>query len=145
MIIFDLDGTLALDHHRSHFLKGDVKHWDEYFNACVHDEPNTPIINVMIALWSAGHKVGICSGRSEKVRQHTINWLVDQGIWEILSCFCLRPEHDRTQDDVLKLSWVKRLEEDIEPVDLIFEDRQRVVDMWRANGYTCCQVAPGAF
>jgi hypothetical protein len=26
-----------------------------------------------------------------------------------------------------------------------FDDRQRVVDMWRRNGITCFQVAPGDF
>ena len=31
-----------------------------------------------------------------------------------------------------------------EPI-LAFEDRERVVDMWRRNGIQCCQVAPGDF
>jgi hypothetical protein len=28
---------------------------------------------------------------------------------------------------------------------IIFDDRQKVVDMWREMGLTCCQVAPGNF
>ena len=28
---------------------------------------------------------------------------------------------------------------------LVFDDRQRVVDMWRRNGIQCCQVAPGDY
>lgn len=145
MIIFDLDGTLALDHHRSHFLKGDTKYWDEYFNACVHDEPNKPIVQLLKLYAAADIKVGIFSGRSDSVMNQTVEWLHAQGIWNLLEFIQMRPEHDRTQDDILKLQWAKRIEKDHEPISLIFEDRQRVVDMWRANGYTCCQVAPGAF
>jgi hypothetical protein len=28
---------------------------------------------------------------------------------------------------------------------IIFDDRQKVVDMWREMGLTCCQVAKGDF
>ena len=41
-------------------------------------------------------------------------------------------------------------EEEMRPEDrarlvAVFEDRKRVVDMWRENGVTCYQVAPGDF
>jgi len=147
MIIFDLDGTLALDHHRSHFLKGDTKYWDEYFNACVHDEPNQPIIDVLFALaQSSDETIGIFTGRSAKVLDETRMWLQMEGVWNHISEFRMRPVDDRTADDELKLRWAKEVEAKYKTkITLVFEDRQRVVDMWRANGYTCCQVAPGAF
>lgn len=31
------------------------------------------------------------------------------------------------------------------PVQMVFEDRARVVDMWRKRGVLCAQVAPGDF
>ncbi len=147
MIIFDLDGTLALDHHRVHFLQGDTKYWDEYFNACVHDELNTPIAEIFFALASSSDTpLGIFTGRSAKVKPETKLWLRQNGIWPHIQEFRMREEDDRTQDDELKLRWAREIEalHDTK-ISLIFEDRQRVVDMWRANGYTCCQVAPGAF
>ena len=33
----------------------------------------------------------------------------------------------------------------VDNVDMVFDDRQQVVDMWRANGLTCFQVAEGNF
>jgi len=30
-------------------------------------------------------------------------------------------------------------------VKFVVEDRKRVVEMWRREGYTCLQVAPGNF
>lgn len=142
MIIFDLDGTLALDHHRVHYLQQDVKQWDEYFNACVHDEPNEPIIGVLRSLAQVGHRVEIWTGRSKKVYEQTVQWLDQHGIWLLIQDLKMREVDDRTQDDILKLQWAKEARFHIE---LVFEDRQRVVDAWRAAGVTCCQVAPGAF
>ena len=34
---------------------------------------------------------------------------------------------------------------DIDDVFCVVDDRQKVVDMWRENGLTCFQVAPGDF
>jgi hypothetical protein len=34
---------------------------------------------------------------------------------------------------------------DINDVFCVVDDRQKVVDMWRENGLTCFQVAPGDF
>ena len=145
MIIFDLDGTIALDHHRSHLLKGDVKHWDEYFNACEHDEPNRPIIQILHMYYAAGHDVAIWTGRSAKVEYLTIQWLKRQAIFDKLHHLQMRPADDRTQDDLLKMYWLQCLRNQGHEVTVAFEDRQRVVDAWRANGVTCLQVAPGAF
>ena len=50
-------------------------------------------------------------------------------------------------DDELKQHWL----DDLFPGDIrdrivaVFDDRQKVVDMWRKNGLTCMQVAPGDF
>lgn len=145
MIIFDLDGTLALDHHRSHLLKGDKKLWDEYFNACEHDELNVPVVRILKSLYSGSEPIAIWSGRSMKVWDQTIKWLRDKQIEWMLDHIKMRDVDDRTQDDVLKMQWLQELRNKGDDVSLAFEDRQRVVDAWRAHGVTCCQVAPGAF
>ena len=50
-------------------------------------------------------------------------------------------------DDKLKQGWL----DDLWPGDAkknivcVFDDRQKVVDMWRANDLVCMQVAPGNF
>ena len=39
-------------------------------------------------------------------------------------------------DELIKADWNP---------DMVFDDRNQVVDMWRANGIPCLQVAPGNF
>lgn len=145
MIVFDLDGTLALDHHRVHYLRGDVKYWDEYFNACLHDEPNRPIVQTLKLYAKVGEEVAIWTGRSAKVRDLTLQWLDENNIRDLLTEFRMRDIDDRTQDDQLKQFWLNEVRSLGKRVDLVFEDRQRVVDMWRSEGIVCCQVAPGNF
>jgi hypothetical protein len=56
----------------------------------------------------------------------------------------MRKAGDYRQDAIVKAEWLEALPEDQRPV-LAFDDRQQVVDMWRAHGVRCCQVAPGDF
>ena len=50
-------------------------------------------------------------------------------------------------DDKLKQIWLDDLfpKKDKDKIVCIFDDRSKVVDMWRDNGLTCMQVAPGDF
>jgi len=58
----------------------------------------------------------------------------------------MRRSGDFTPDDVLKKQWLdSMLPEDRERLVCVFDDRDRVVKMWRDNGVTCLQVAPGEF
>ena len=59
--------------------------------------------------------------------------------------FRMRLEGKFIQDDVLKRSWLRSIETPVHKPNLVFEDRKRVVDMWRAEGVQCCQVAAGDF
>ena len=144
-VVFDLDGTLALCDHREHFIRGETKDWDAFFAACVDDQPNWPIINTYNALATAGHRVVIWTGRSAVVADQTLAWLMahgvgvgsDVGYGEMV----MRLEDDRSPDRELKR---KFMEEDSRP-DLVFEDRQSMVDWWREQGIVCVQVAPGRF
>lgn len=141
-IVFDLDGTLALNEHRQHFVKRPVgeKDWTSFFDACDKDVPNVELIKVLIALERQGHHIEIWSGRTDLVIGKSKQWLKDYGLGHVPTKF--RVEGDRTSDVVLKCSWM--LSYRIKP-DLVFDDRKSVVDMWRANGITCFQVAPGDF
>lgn len=155
-IICDLDGTIALDHKRNHFLhphehinglceckeKGG-RDWNAYFDACGGDEPNWAVIDLLRLFWEDGYNIRILTGRTERVRAITEKWLSDHAVPH--HSLRMRPEEEFTDDHQLKVLWAK--EEKLEPDDVLFilEDRQRVVDSWRAAGYTCFQVAPGTF
>lgn len=145
MIVFDLDGTLALDDHRNHLLKGETKKWDEYFDACHDDDANLPIVRVALALHEKRETLGLWTGRSARVQTKTWQWLRDHNLYFIFDQFRMRSLGDHTDDHILKAQWLAEQQQTSDPVTLVFEDRQRVVDMWRAHGIPCCQVAPGAF
>lgn len=125
--------------------------WRGFFAACVNDEPNTPVIDILLHLYGAGMDVRIWSGRSAEVRRETVNWLsahteLDCAVIE--SMLLMRPAGDFTPDDKLKADWFRDIitRQGLRPYVVgIFDDRQKVVDMWRANGIACFQVAPGNF
>lgn len=142
-VVFDLDGTLALNEHRQHFVQridGKAKDWRSFFAACDGDVPNMPVIRTLLSLWTAGHYVEIWSGRSAEVNDKTEAWLGIHGLSMVRRK--MRADGDHTPDHDLKAQWLH--DADPKP-DLVFDDRASVVAMWRANGIVCAQVAAGDF
>ena len=156
-IIFDLDGTLAdIKARRSLAAKENGKlDWKVFFNPdnIKLDVPMSDSIALYIALQRAGYKMAIFSGRGEETKEVTESWLKDNGIsYDILR---MRPVSNYEPDDSLKRDWLK---EEFEyrnnqwvkrkkwaSLLCVFDDRNKVVDMWRSEGILCCQVAPGDF
>lgn len=155
LYIFDLDGTLALNDHRLHLVRGEEKDWPAFFAACGKDEPCHAVIRTLDGLRRSGAEVWIWSGRSDEVREITIEWLTVHGIvdqrmmrwWEKHpDRFRMRQEGDHTPDVELKKKWLDELtERDRRRIVAVFDDRNSVVEMWRLNGVPCFQVAMGDF
>ena len=168
-LVFDLDGTLADGSHREHFITGEEKDWDAFFEACDGDKPHAHVIEVLQSLDRQGHYIEIWSGRSTgrstpqtpggTVLHKTLAWLDAHGIgvaWDPartrrapVSNLRMRPHGDHSPDDELKRGWLQNARrfkhEGVKVPELVFDDRQRVVDMWREEGIPCFQVAPGDF
>jgi hypothetical protein len=153
LYIFDLDGTLALIEHRRHFVDRErgKQDWRGFYKACVEDQPNEPVIQTMVRLARAGADIWIFSGRGDEVRAETVDWLAQHthfSPWDFDDSvpLLMRAEGDYTPDDVLKKQWLDAmLVDDRRRLVAVFEDRDRMVKMWRANGVPCFQVAPGEF
>lgn len=106
-----------------------------------------------IEIWS-----GRGAGAEGSVREKTLGWLrTHVGEYFALAdlhyppfaspvvVLRMRPHGDYTPDNELKKHWLDEAREHgLEP-ELVFDDRQKVVDMWRAEGIPCFQVAPGDF
>ena len=152
LYIFDLDGTLADISHRRHFVENRANRWDEFYAACVDDVPNQPVLNILRVLASAQCEIWIWSGRSDIVHEQTNAWLqredvLPPGHYEpVWSHLTMRTHGNYTPDDVLKRRWYDRMS-DVDKTRLVatFDDRDRVVKMWRDAGVSCFQVAPGDF
>ena len=145
IVIFDLDGTLALiDKRRAISTKDNGKmDWTKFFDPDMVDldDPNTPVIT-MANLLSSSHRIWILSGRSDATKQATIDWLDKHNVrYDHLQ---MRPQNLLyLPDNDLKQSWLDSIGKD--NVAMVFDDRQQVVDMWRDNGLTTFQVADGDF
>lgn len=139
-VISDLDGTLADVTHRRGLVSGRKRDWAAFFRACVDDPPIWPVINVVHALAVGGNDVEIWSGRSDVVRPETERWLANVGLGALP--LRMRQQGDMTADDRLKERWLYSL---LRLPDLVFDDRDKVVAMWRRRGVVCAQVAPGDF
>lgn len=145
-IVFDLDGTLANIEHRLHFINGPKKDWPAFFRACVHDVPIPPLVQLCQQLILAGNRVEIWSGRSDMVYAETVAWLSRHLNRHAIGYAALRmrKDGDYRADQIVKAEWLEAMSHNEWP-DLVFDDRKRVVDMWRAHGIKCCQVEPGEF
>lgn len=148
LYIFDLDGTLALIEHRRHFVDGDEQDWPAFFAACKDDVPNVPVVSLMRDLAPVAD-IWIWSGRSDEVRQMTIWWLSQNThlrYMQVDPILTMRKAGDHQPDEKLKAAWLSEMPpEDRRRLVAIFDDRDRVVAMWRKLGVTCFQVAPGDF
>ena len=145
-IIFDLDGTLAdIEDRRQLCTKENGKmDWNKFFDPenIKLDKPNMPVIMMAQALTAFGYKIAIFSGRSARTEDATKDWLHKQDVkFDILK---MRPERNFRPDEQLKLEWLNDMDWK-DDVEMVFDDRQKVVDMWREIGLTCMQVAPGNF
>ena len=138
-VMFDLDGTLALIEGRNPYDASE----------CEYDKLNYPVFNVLRMYQKDGYKIIICSGRSEEYVEQTDNWLKKNGIAPDL--FIMRdPEAkdengQRIPDDELKQKMYMEQIHEKYNVEVVYDDRQKVVDMWRDLGLTCFQVADGRF
>ena len=149
-VIFDLDGTLALiDDRRKISTKPNGKiDWDIFFDPknIDLDKPNLPVIQVLKMFKQQGFRIVILSGRLKTTKDATKRWLVLNGVpFDVLK---MRPDNNSfkfTPDDELKQWWLDTLFLDKDDIFAVFDDRQKVVDMWRRNGLTCFQVADGNF
>lgn len=143
--IFDLDGTLANNDHRNHLVAG-VEHpdWDGYFRQCSKDTAHLAITRICNALYNAGFEIWIWTGRSADTARASLEWLEEHQIPH--HGLRMRPSGDRTPDHELKLQWYNELsQDDRDRIVAAFEDRARMVAMYRNLGVVCLQVAPGDF
>jgi hypothetical protein len=145
LYIFDLDGTLADIRHRRHLVEGDKRDWPAFHAACVDDTPNMPVVRTALGLYWAGAELWVWSGRSDVVRAETERWLY-LVVGPYHSELRMRKHGDYQTDVSLKRSWLHGIgPRDRARLVAVFDDRTRLVDMWRSEGVACFQVAPGDF
>ena len=149
-VIFDLDGTLALiDERREFSAKSNGKiDWDKFFapENIQMDKPNNPVIVMARSLAETGHNIAIFSGRSVATMLETKQWLSDNGVkFDLIR---MRPTNHPFKfmpDEKLKSDWFDEEFPNKSDVLCVFDDRNKVVNMWRDKGISVMHVAEGDF
>lgn len=131
--LFDIDGTLASMSDRSPF------DWPKVAD----DDPRPQVIETARAHAKAGYKIIVMSGRDGSCRNETIGWL---DLYDIpFDDLFMRPEGDMRKDNIVKQELFDQHIRFNYNVIAVYDDRDQVVQMWRAMGVDCFQVAPGNF
>jgi uncharacterized HAD superfamily protein len=138
-IIVDIDGTLADCSHRQRFITGRRKKWKKFFEAASKDRPRIDVVAQVREL-ANHHKIHLVSGRPEEYRQQTLKWLSHYRIpFESLH---MREDGDYRSDDIVKQE-ILDLCFDKDNIELVIDDRPRVVRMWESNGLKVLDVGDG--
>lgn len=144
LIVFDIDGTLANIEHRLDFVRSKPKNWPAFDAGIPNDKVNPHVAEVFHSLRDAGHDIVFASGRNERSRDATVAWLKENGFWLVSSHLYMRKADDFRGDDIVKKeildemtrAWGRK-------PDMVFDDRPRVVRMWRDNGIFVFNVYQG--
>lgn len=132
---FDLDGTLADLNGRKPFGK-------TLREDCVNDLCIEPIAQLTrIYKKFTGIFVLIVSGRSDEAKMETIGWLHKNNI--MYDRLFMRKEGDFRADEILKEEMYRELVEPYFDVILVFDDRPKVIRMWRDIGLKVADVGKG--
>lgn len=130
----DLDGTLCLN--ETGMSPYDPAHYPL-------DTPNPALLVVLDALGAQRIPWIVTTGRDEEYHSVCEGWLYRHGLTP--EAIFMRPAGDERRDDVVKAEMYNRHIRGTYDLMAVFDDRQRVVDMWRARGIQCFQVAKGQF
>jgi predicted kinase len=138
-IIVDIDGTLAHMDGRSPFDYSQVH----------TDLIDTTIRDLVNREHARGTHILICSGRDSSCQGATMKWLAEHGVF--YDRLLMRDGNakddagNKLPDWIVKLGIFNNCIRDVYDVQYVLDDRQQVVDMWRALGLKCLQVAEGNF
>ncbi len=144
-IIFDIDGTLANMDWRRGFVRTKPKNWPAFNAGCRNDTVHEDIAMLYDLLHKAGHRIILASGRGEEMRADTEWWLQNVAGLRGHEKLYMRPAGDSRSDDIVKEELLDEMLRDGYAPTMAFDDRDRVVAMWRRRGLKCLQVEPGNF
>lgn len=146
-IIFDVDGTIADVEHRRHLVNGDKgfkPDWNAFRQATADDTPVEHVCDIAKRFIKSGDHVAFFSARNESEREITEKQ-ISEWIGDDHKGLFLRPNDSYEPDEEFKARLADQFEGMGGKIDLVFDDRNKVVEMWKNRGTTVVQVAEGDF
>ena len=136
--IFDIDGTLANNEHRLHYiLEQKPKDYQRFYDESSEDTVFENVALLCRLINDAGYPIIMLTGRSEEYRQLCIDWFKKHNI--PFTWLFMRTTGDFRTDETIKEEIFKNKIEPHWNIKGVFEDRNRCVEMWRRLGVTCYQ------
>jgi predicted ABC-type ATPase len=135
-VLIDLDGTVA--------LKSPERGFYDYDDRVSLDLPNKPVIYVVRGMIHRGWYPIFLSGRMDSCATATRMWIQKHVYCGEFDLY-MRKTGDHRPDYEVKDELFTRYVQGHYNVTVAFDDRNQVVDLWRAKGITTMQVADGAF
>lgn len=158
----DIDGTIADLAHRRVYVASKPKNWPAFEKNMHLDAPIPHVIDAVRRMHAAGWTVVMCTGRGAQNKDVTEQWLKDNDV--PYHAIYTRPlyeidpetgspkltkknkaQRDYRRDDIVKAELLAQARADGYDPDVVFDDRDQVVAMWRVEGVPCVQVAEGNF
>ena len=126
IILCDIDGTVANNDHRQHFLEG-KKDWDGFFSELINDLPIHSIIEMVNKEHNNGKEIIFLTGRPERYRYSTTLWLKEYFNFELK--ILMRKDNDQNNKLIVK----KEIFEEnflLNEIDYIIDNDRDLLDMW---------------
>lgn len=141
-VIVDLDGTLCDTRHRDEFAE--ARDWDA-FHARLGDDPIRESVAAVVR-WAhdSGLTVIAITGRPERYRTRTIDWMHEARVAHCISALFMRGDDDFRKAPAVKESVLVELFGSVEHAahEILFaiEDDDRLVEFYRGIKIDCFQV-----
>jgi len=133
-IIVDIDNTIASMNNRFPY---DLERVDE-------DEVIGPIKKLVCVINdNMTNNIFYCSGREDKCKTKTENWLKEKGLPK--GILLMRKTGDFRKDYIIKKEIYEKYIKEKYNILYVLDDRVQVIKMWRSQGLTCLAVADGNF
>ena len=155
LIVFDIDGTLANIEHRLDYVRCKPKNWAAFDAGIPNDKVNEPVAEIYRQMAGATeqvmpeyphsnlHSIVLASGRNERSRQATEDWLRNKGL-NLYQKLYMRKADDFRADDIIKNEIIDEIVADYGKLpDMWFDDRPRVVRAVRQRGIFVFDVYQG--
>ncbi len=144
-ILCDIDGTIADLSHRLYHIRNEegTKNWDAFFSGVYGDKFRADVWDQVLDAVTPDHMIVFLSGRSDVAREATEKWIGDHtGI--TCPLVLMRQAWDHRPDTELK----SKMYDDHfgypgHKVIKVFDDRPRVINMWKDKGLDVVDVGPG--
>ena len=132
IVICDIDGTIADNNHRQHFLEG-KKDWEAFFSSADQDKPIKNIIQEIISLHKKDHEIIFVSGRPDLYRTLTKKWL--EKFFNFKINLYMRKNGDKRNKVLVKQDiFNNELKKKNTRIEIVFENDKDLAEMWAKMG-----------